>query len=43
MTLPPVELLSGAGIGFVASFALWEAKLAPALRRRRVRPAPSAG
>lgn len=35
MTLPPVELLSGAGMALVAGFALWKLQLAPRLQRRR--------
>lgn len=35
MTLPPVEVLSIAGMAFVAMFALWKAQLAPRLHRRR--------
>lgn len=43
MTLPPVELLSYSGMGFVGAYAVWELKVAPVLRRRRsvVGPATS--
>lgn len=33
--LPPVDLLSLSGIGFVGLFGLWKLQLAPRLARRR--------
>ena len=35
MTLPPVELLSLAGIAVVAGFGLWKMQVSPRLQRRR--------
>lgn len=42
MMLPPVELLSYGGMGFVGLYAVWELRVAPALRRRRVTPPATA-
>jgi len=35
MTLPPVDLLSFSGMGFVGVFALWKLQVAPRLDKRR--------
>lgn len=44
LVLPPANVLSIAGIGFVAGFALWKAKIGPLVHKRqpsRAEPAPS--
>lgn len=33
MTLPPADVLSLSGMGFVGAFGLWKAKLGPIVHR----------